>query len=170
MSEKWYAFEQSVQVPLVIQDPRMPASQRGTRNSEYTLSVDIAPTLLSAATIPVPNFMQGRDIAELYFNPTEAARTWRKDFFYEWTQGEPVNAVGHNVYYHIPAIFALIRKDWKYFYWPQTKYEQLFHIEEDPWEEYDVFNSTSQTTVEALNIMKARYAFLKNWAQSGNPV
>ena len=86
LAEKWYAWDESVKVPLVIQDPRMPASQRGKMNDEFTLSIDLAPTLLSAAKIPVPKFMQGRDIAQLYFNPEEASKSWRKDFFYEWTQ------------------------------------------------------------------------------------
>ena len=113
-AEKWYPWEESIRVPLVIQDPRMPMGQRGTFNEEFTLSVDIAPTLLSAAKIPVPPHMQGRDMAPLYLQPEEAAKTWRQgtllfwcnnisigrlvltlfakcllysvDFFYEWTQ------------------------------------------------------------------------------------
>ena len=78
--------------------------------------------------------------------------------------------MGHGPFDHIPAVFALIRRDWKYFYWPQTKFEQLFHVEKDVYEEWDIINSTAQTTVEALHIMKARYAFMKKWAQSGKPV
>mmetsp|Transcript_31374 Transcript_31374/g.65494 ORF Transcript_31374/g.65494 Transcript_31374/m.65494 type:complete len:644 (-) Transcript_31374:3643-5574(-) len=170
LAEKWYPWEESIRVPLVIQDPRMPQSAHGTRNDDFTLSVDLAPTILSAAQVQPPKFMQGRDIAQLYLQPEKAKKTWRQDFFYEWTQGEPRTAVGHNAWYHIPAVFALIRKDYKYFYWPQTKYEQLFRVETDPYEENDILNSTAQTTQQALQIMKARYAFLKDWAQSGNPV
>lgn len=84
LAEKWYPFEESIRVPLVIQDPRTPASQRGTRNDEFTLSVDLAPTILSAAQVPVPDFMQGRDMAPLYLKPVEAASSWRQDFFYEF--------------------------------------------------------------------------------------
>jgi arylsulfatase len=170
LAEKWYPFEESIRVPLVIQDPRMPESAKGTRNDDFTLSVDLAPTLLAAAGITPPKFMQGRDIAQLYLNPQETKQSWRQDFFYEWTQGNPVDAVGHPPYYQIPAVFALIRKDYKYFYWPQVRYEQLFRIETDPYEEADILNSTAQTTQQALQIMKARYLFMKTWAQSGNPV
>lgn len=84
LAEKWYPFEESIRVPLVIQDPRMPHSQRGNRNDDFTLNVDLAPTILSAAKVPVPDFMQGRDIAPLYLNPIEAASSWRQDFFYEF--------------------------------------------------------------------------------------
>lgn len=78
LAEKWYPWEESIRVPLVIQDPRMPVSMQGTFNEEFTLSVDLAPTVLSAAQIPVPAFMQGCDIAPLYLRPTEAAKTWRQ--------------------------------------------------------------------------------------------
>ncbi|KAL7574675.1 hypothetical protein ACA910_003019 [Epithemia clementina (nom. ined.)] len=188
LAEKWYPFEESIRVPLVIQDPRMPPNMQGTRNDEFTLSIDLAPTLLSAAHIPVPLFMQGRDIAHLYLNDNdnknnnnddakEALESWRQDFFYEWNQGNPLDAAGHKAKSrNVPAVFALIRKDYKYFYWPETGYEQLFRIENDPYEECDLLNNTdvvaatTQTTKFALQLMRARYQFSKAWAQSGNPV
>jgi hypothetical protein len=75
-----------------------------------------------------------------------------------FAQGRNEDAMGHG------------RKDYKFFYWPQTNYEQLFHVETDSYEEWDVVNSTAQTTTEALTLMKARYQFMKEWAQSGKPV
>jgi len=170
LAEKWYPFEESVRVPLVIQDPRMPESAKGSRNDEFTLSVDLAPTILSAAQIKPPKFMQGRDIAQLYLKPEEAGDSWRQDFFYEWNQGDNNGIHGHGRYQTLPSVFALIRKDYKYFYWPQLKYEQLFCVENDPYEESDILNSTMQTTQRALHMTRARFSFLKSWAQSGNPV
>lgn len=169
LAEKWYAFEESIRVPLVIRDPRMPASQRGTVSNEFTLSVDLAPTILSAAKIEVPTFMQGRDMSEIYLQPKQAKDTWRKDFFYEWNTGDHVNASGHE-FWHIPAVFALIRKDFKYFYYPEHNYEQLFQIEKDPYEEKDQIRSNATSTKEALDLMRARYAFLKKYSQNGLPV
>jgi len=94
---------------------------------------------------------------------------WRQDFFYEWNTGDSSTAEGHLFNYDfLPAVFALIRKDYKYFYWPQVKFEQLFHVEEDKYEEWDSINATSSK--EALAWMKERYAFLKNWSQSGMAV
>lgn len=180
LAGKWYPHEESVRVPLVIQDPRMPQSVRGTTNDDFTLNIDLAPTILSAAGIPVPPHMQGRDIADLYLDPAvdvDAQRTakkerrpWREDFFYEWTQGSPLDGNGHNHYTHIPAVFALIRKDYKYFYWPQVGYEQVFHVAEDPYEERDIFNSTLRSDPAVLDELRARYAHLKNLSQTGHPV
>jgi arylsulfatase len=171
MSDKWYAFEESIKVPLIIKDPRMPVAQQGTTNGEFTLNIDLAPTVLSAANLKIPKVMQGRDMAPLYMKheSTAAAASWRKDFFYEWTQGDH-NAVGHNAYYHIPAVFALIQKEYKYIYWPQTKYEQLYNYAQDPFEEFDIFNATAQTNQQLLVDMKARYAYLKNMSQNGHAV
>ena len=49
----------------------MSKSTRGTRNEDWTLSIDLAPTILSAAKIPVSSFMQGRDMSELYLEAKE---------------------------------------------------------------------------------------------------
>ena len=46
----------------------MPLRRRGTRNHDFTLNVDLAPTILSASQIPIPSHMQGRDIAQLYLD------------------------------------------------------------------------------------------------------
>jgi arylsulfatase len=171
MSDKWYAFEESIKVPLIIKDPRMPVARQGTTNGEFTLNIDLAPTVLSAANLKIPEVMQGRDMAPLYMKhkSTAAAASWRKDFFYEWTQGDH-NAVGHHRYYHIPAVFALIQKEYKYIYWPQTKYEQLYNYAQDPFEEFDIYNATTQTNQQLLVDMKARYAYLKNMSQNGHAV
>ena len=45
------------------------------------LNIDLAPTVLSAAGLPVPNGMQGRDLAPLYL--AEEPPVWREDFLYE---------------------------------------------------------------------------------------
>ncbi|GKY91844.1 hypothetical protein MPSEU_000156000 [Mayamaea pseudoterrestris] len=170
LADKWYPHEESIRVPLVIEDPRMPMHLRGTVNNEITLNVDLAPTLLTAAGIQPPSFMQGRDISQLYLNATEATKTWRQDFFYEWNQGEPQNATGHGRDDTIPAVFALVGKEYKYFYWPAAAYEQLFNISQDPWEENDVFKLLALSEPNLMAKVKKRYEFMKAASQGGLPV
>ena len=167
---KWYPHQESIRVPLVIQDPRMPNEFRGKVNEDFTLNIDLAPTLLAAAGLKAPMSMQGRDIAQLYLDPKKATKTWRQDFFYEWSQGRPEDAQGHGTVDFLPAVFALVQKGYKYFYWPQTKYEQVFNIADDPYEEYDIFNSTAQTNPQMLTELRARYSYLKTLSQSGHAV
>ena len=124
LAEKWYPFEESIRVPLVIYDPRMPADKRGTVNEDWTLSIDLAPTILGAGGIEPSDFMQGRDIADLYLED-DGPSSWRQDWFYEFNRGNPVTAEGHSGKNWIDASFALVNKDWKYVYWPQQEYEQV---------------------------------------------
>jgi arylsulfatase A-like enzyme len=93
--------------------------------------------------------MQGRDVAPLYLADQKPA--WRTEFFYE-------HAVINNVDF-IPSSEALVRKDWKYFYWPDFKLEQLFHVAADPFEETDLAKDPAQAT--RLAEMRARLAELR---------
>ena len=53
-------YEESIRVPLIIHDPRLPAGRRGTVVDELALSMDIAPTILELAGVPIPGEVQGR--------------------------------------------------------------------------------------------------------------
>lgn len=55
--------------------------------------------------------------------------------------GDPINASGHEQEHFIDATFALITEEWKYIYWPQKDFEQLFHRSKDPYDEYDILRN-----------------------------
>ena len=93
----------------------MKDEQRGTTNDEFTLNIDLAPTILGAAGIQTPEKMMGRDMAPLYLSPEDSA-DWRDEFFYE----HPI--ISKKSY--IPSSEALVRKDYKYMYWPD--YGKIF--------------------------------------------
>ena len=97
----------------------MPLQNRGGRNDDFTLNIDLAPTLLSAAKIPVPSVMQGRDMSQLYRSSSARIDDWRNEFYYEWFTGDKKD---------IPASLALVKKDSKYIFWPEYDYEQLFRL------------------------------------------
>jgi arylsulfatase len=155
LADKWYAHEESIRVPLIVHDPRMPPSEAGIPQSDYTLNIDLAPTILSAAHIQPPDHMQGEDFSQLYRDP-ERTKSWRKEFYYEWQS----RIFGP---YHIPDVSALVRKDYKYIYWPQHKYEQLFHLPTDRLEENDLINVTDKQ--EIIADMKANFLHLRNAAR-----
>jgi arylsulfatase len=39
LSDKWYPYQESIRVPLIIYDPRMPLEKRGTLDDSFTLNV-----------------------------------------------------------------------------------------------------------------------------------
>lgn len=149
LADKWYPHQESIRVPLIIRDPRQPKSKHGTTNDQFTLNVDLAPTILAAAGVPAPKTMQGRDMAPLYL--AETPPEWRSEFFYEH------GPIGKNGM--IPPSEALVRKDWKYMYWPDAKYEQLFDLTTDPNEETDLARNPKHE--KKLNEMRTRFAELK---------
>lgn len=153
-----YPHQESIRVPLIIRDPRMKDEKRGTTNGELTLNIDLAPTILAAAGIPAPEKMMGRDMSPLYLSEEEASASWRKEFFYE----HPV--ISNRNY--IPSSEALVRKNYKYMYWPDYGFEQLFDLVNDPGEMNDIINSTDPNIAFIKETMKARFAELKSLVRS----
>jgi arylsulfatase A-like enzyme len=101
--------------------------------------------------------MQGRDFSPLYLSEDDAELdpAWRDEFFYEHPTFKSVD--------FIPASEALVRKEWKYFYWPDFEREQLFNIKADPHEENDLV--ANPECAEKLAEMRQRFADLKQKAQ-----
>ena len=138
----------------------------GKRNDDFTLNIDLAPTILSAAGVPVPETMQGRDIADLYTDRATNQRPWRDEFYYEWFTGKELAGD----YQALPSSLALVRKDSKYIHWPEYDFEQLFRLDNDPFEEKDLFLSNLTTDQTMLYAMRGRMAELKDLAKSGVPM
>jgi arylsulfatase len=157
LAGKWYPHEESIRVPLIVHDPRMPANKRGTTDDSFTLNIDLAPTILGAANIKHPDSYQGRDISELYMQ-SEISPPWRTEFFYE----HPV----HLQVTTIPASSALVRKDIKYIFWPNYDVEQLFNLTSDPMEEEDLIMNPAYADIHGE--LKARHDALRDLVTKDN--
>jgi arylsulfatase A-like enzyme len=151
LADKWYPYEESIRVPLIVSDPRMPAAMRGRTNGEFVLNVDLAATILAAANVAAPAGMQGRDFAPLYRTATAPDPAWRDEFFYE-------HAIISNKN-RIPASQALVRHDAKYIYWPDFEYEELFDLKADPQEQQNLIADPARS--QQLAALKQRFAELK---------
>ena len=153
LADKWYPYQESIRVPLIVHDPRMPSAKAGVTNDALTLNVDLAPTILAATGVAIPSGMQGQDFSRLYLQ--DGAASWRTDFFYEHATIRDVN--------FIPSSEALVNKGWKYIYWPDFKVEQLFDLEADPLEENDIVQAVEAQA--QLQQMRLRFAELKKLAR-----
>jgi arylsulfatase A-like enzyme len=155
LADKWYPYEESIRVPLIVHDPRMLAEMRGKTNGDFVLNVDIAPTILAATGVPAPKTMQGRDFAPLYCEAKKPAPPWRDEFFYEHA------IIGSKD--RIPSSQALVRHDAKYILWPDFQYEELFDLKADPQEQKNLI--ADLTRAKQLAEMKQRFAKLKDQAK-----
>ncbi len=79
MYDKRFMHEPSIRVPLMIRYPR--EFPGGTVVDEMALNLDIAPTLLDLAGVPIPAKMQGRSLVKL---AKHEETNWRKDWLYEY--------------------------------------------------------------------------------------
>ena len=156
LADKWFPYQESIRVPLIVRDPRMAKDKIGKLNDDFTLSIDLAPTILGAAGLSTPDVMHGQDFSPLYTEEgDDAGSSWRQEFFYE----HPV----HLKESIIPASEALVRKDHKYILWPNYDVEELFDLKNDTYELNDLINSTSHK--ELLTEMRTRFNELKAIAQ-----
>ncbi len=78
---KWSHFEESLRVPMVIYDPRIPASGQGRVLKEMALNVDLAATFVDWAGLPKLAQYEGRSLAP--FVRGEKVADWRNHFFCE---------------------------------------------------------------------------------------
>jgi arylsulfatase A-like enzyme len=118
---KWSHYEQSIRVPLVIYDPRLPKAERGRVVSPMALNLDLPATFVDWAGATVPAGYQGRSLAPIVRGPTPA--DWRDEFFCEhvslapWITWEGVRGSRY--------MYA------RYFD-QKPVYEFLFDLEQDP--------------------------------------
>lgn len=152
LAGKWYGHEESIRVPLVIHDPRLPAGRRNQRLTPNALNIDIAPTILSAAGVPVPPEMQGRDLGPLLRGETPG---WRTDFFYE-----------HNVPIKTLRLTEGVAGGrYKYMRYPEAvpPWEELYDLQADPREVNNLAADPAHR--ELLGTMRARWAELRKAAE-----
>lgn len=154
LADKWYPYEESIRVPLIVYDPRLPAGKRNCVNDEFVLNIDIAPALLSAAGQEIPRVMQGKDFSDLYLS--ERTVSWRQDFFYEhpFVTNES----------RIPSSEALVTHSDKYIWWPHYEYKEYFNLESDPHEKHNMISE--QENSRRISEMETRFRELRKMATS----
>lgn len=148
---KWYGHEESIRVPLVIYDPRLPKKYRGVHRQEMALNIDISPTIVDFAGLPVSDSVQGKSLLPLI---TGESLTWRQDFFYEHLFKVPEKSIATVGY--IPSSIGVRTTKYKYLrYIDQNPvYEELYDLEKDPLEESNQAGNPGYTDrLENLRIL-----------------
>jgi len=153
LADKWYPYEESLRVPLIVYDPRLKQQDRNKVIDEFVLNIDIAPAIISAAGMEVPGRIQGKDFSELYLSHKDIK--WRQDFYYEhpFVTSEK----------RIPSSEALVTHGQKYIFWPYYQYEEYYNLITDPYEKNNLINQP-EYAIKIIE-MKKRYETLKAGAK-----
>jgi arylsulfatase A-like enzyme len=136
---KWLMHEEAIRTPMIIADPRGPASQFGTTRGEMVLNLDLPATILNLANIDAPAGMQGRSLLPLVAGKTV---DWRRELFYE-------NRFPNTKKQPIAPTTGIRTADWKYIRYldEDPVYEQLFDLRADPREERNLAGDGKYRTV-----------------------
>lgn len=153
-------MEESSRVPLIIYDPRIAPAAKADQRKELTGNIDMAPTMLSLAGVPIPENVDGRSLLPLLKKgPVDQ---WREQLAF-------MNVYGPIGTHSLTCMTA----DWKYTYWwygddKMEPVEELFHVSEDSLELANEASNPYHAT--KLDEMRRRYdAELKSWKKEAVP-
>jgi arylsulfatase A-like enzyme len=138
---KWYGHEESLRIPLIVHDPRMPATARGKIVAAMTLNIDLQPTLLELAGIATSGQAQGRSVSPFLKSDAAPARSvWF--FEHKFPDGG-----------WIPSSEGIRTERWKYIRYTDNAapFEELYDLRADPIETVNLTaNKAFQKQREAL--------------------
>jgi N-acetylglucosamine-6-sulfatase len=147
LGDKRWAYEESIRDPLLIRYPQL--IKAGATFDQLVLNIDIAPTLLELAQVPVPRSVQGRSLLPLLKDPK---MSWRTSFLTEYFQEKQ--------YPRTPTWQAVRSDRWKYIsYTELTGMDELYDLNADPFELKNLIDAPSAQA--ALKELKKEMEGLK---------
>jgi arylsulfatase A-like enzyme len=135
--DKRFMYEPGLRVPLLIRGPGIEA---GITPDQIVANIDLAPTMLDLAGLPVPESMQGRSLAPLLRG--QRPSDWRASVYYRYYD----DPGGHNTRAHYgvrTATHKLIH------YWTKNAWE-LYDLVRDPTEQHNLLFDESEARSPAV--------------------
>ncbi|MEJ7736810.1 MAG: sulfatase [Chitinophagaceae bacterium] len=124
--DKRFMYEESFRTPLVMRFPGV--IKPGTVNNNFVMNLDIAPTVLQIAGVPIPKDMQGQSFLPLV--TTKNAKGREAMYYHYYENGE------HSVSPHFgiqTGRYKLIR------FYKRVNSWELYDLRKDPHEVYNLF-------------------------------
>jgi N-acetylglucosamine-6-sulfatase len=138
--DKRTAYEASMRVPMLAYCPAL--IKPGTVVKEVVANIDVAPTLLEAAGLKAPAYMDGKSFLPFLESKQQA---WRNGLLYEyyWERNYP----------QTPTIHALRGSRYKYIHYTGIwDTDELYDLQTDPLETNNLIRDTAyQEIVKQMN-------------------
>ncbi len=142
-------FDSAYHIPLIIHDPRLAKDQRGKRCEQFSLSVDIFPTLIDWLGAKPPRSVDGHSLLpQIHGNATNRDYAFYEFDFRHW--GGAAIADFRQAYCLTPQSSALQvfrSKRYKYVHFTNELPSLLFDMQEDPNEFDNRINDVSLANV-----------------------
>ena len=139
--ERRLAYEESIRLPLLVRYPGL--IKADTKLDEIVLNIDIAPTLLALAGVPVPDNMQGHSLVPLL---REKKNEWRRSFLIEYYSDRVFPRI-------VKMGYQAVRTErWKYIrYLELDGMDELYDLKADPYEMKNVISEPrAEQTLKAM--------------------
>ncbi|MBA3314260.1 MAG: sulfatase [Planctomycetota bacterium] len=126
--DKRFMYEPGLRVPLLVRGPGIEA---GSTPEPFVANIDLAPTFLDLAGLPIPDSMQGRSLVPLLKG--ETPDDWRTSIYYRYY---------HDPGHHNTAAHLGVRTDTHklIYYWKKDAYE-MFDLTADPTEQRNLLHT-----------------------------
>ncbi|NOZ69775.1 MAG: sulfatase-like hydrolase/transferase [Deferribacteres bacterium] len=137
-----FLYEQVTHIPLIIREP---AQERGRVINDLAEQVDIAPTILELAGIPVPSWMEGRSLVPLMRGERLPSRPVFSMFF------EKNRSRRHQI---TRGSIAVWEGEYKLIHYLEEDKSLLFNLRKDPDELNNLFDAEPETGRRLLAIIR----------------
>src|SRR6185312_4416810 len=133
-----YFYDCLTRVPLIIRWPKH--FKAGHKVDSLVELVDIAPTLLESAGVPIPPGMQGRSLMPLLTGATTAHRDSVYMEFFNSNFEYPTR----------PMLTAVRTEQWKLNFCSDAKYGELYDLKNDPGEVTNLWNDVHHKDTQEM--------------------
>ncbi len=149
---KWLLYEESIRVPIIFQGSGIPDKMLGAKLENMALNIDIAPTILDLAGIPIPAEMDGMSLLSSIMGKRTQSR---EDFFMEH-----VDII--DVENPIPDSRGVRTEEWKYIRYINVdpEVEEMYNIILDPMESNNLINDKNYSHIKEQ--LRERYNNYQN--------
>jgi arylsulfatase A-like enzyme len=154
LAGKWSHYEESIKVPLIVADPRVPKSKQGQVTRAQALNLDLPATFLDWAGVEQPRRYQGRSLKPIVSG--ETPKDWRSDTFHEHFA----------VRARIPAYEGIRTDNYKYVRYLDHHHEFLHDLAKDPDELKNLAKDPQYSTI----LKKLRNRTDERIAELGGPL
>lgn len=133
--DKRFMHEPSIRLPTMLRYPKR--VKKGLQRQEMVLDIDIAPTLLDLAGMPIPGHMQGTSMLKL----TESSKPqWRSDWLYHYYEYPRPGFVQPHV--------GVRTERYKLIHYYMSDAFELYDLQEDPGEVHNLHGQAAFQQIE----------------------
>jgi arylsulfatase A-like enzyme len=141
-----HLFEEVVHIPLII---KMPGDKKGKVVDMPVEQIDIAPTILDIAGIPIPQWMEGQSLLPLLEGKALKSRpVFSMQFINNSMLDQPL----------IKGTIAVWDGDYKLIHYLEEKKSLLFNLRADPYEMRNIFNEEPEIAQRLMKLIEDNLA------------